>query len=471
MRLVRKHHTWVSLLALLSCCLYAFLGLVRLATYRATTFDLVIFDQTVRAYADFSAPHTAAVGAFRDRGLEYLQLADHFSPIWALLAPFYWVHDSPATLIVAQALLLAAAVPFIWVFTRRQLGRAAAYCVSVAYALSWPIAQMVNFDVHEVMFVPVLSAIAIERYQVRSYLGFYAAIFGLLLVKEDMGLIVVGFGLYLLTRRDWFHACNTIGLGLLHFGLVRAVLIPAAGGDPTDYWAYGHLGEGVSQMVAAVFSDPFSALFGNGAEAKVDTMVLLVWPTLLLCLLSPLTLAALPNLFERLLSDREPWWQADFHYNAFIVVILLCAGVDGLVRLLRWVKRPGDRSLQLLWAGAVAVVALTLVPRFAFDQLVSPDFYKGDEGRAAALEPALEQVPDGVVVEAVNYAGPALTDRTTVLLWRPEPSGAPWIVADTVRWDFPFGSLEDQAGTVTRLESEGYRRVFEKDGVVVLHRP
>lgn len=463
-----RHPLWLALIATLSASAYALLGLVRLATYRASTFDLVIVDQAVRNYAHFRPPYIPVVGAFHDRGLDYLQMADHFSPIYALLAPFYWIHDGPGSLIVAQALLFAAAIPFIWLFTRRVLGTVPAYLVALAYALSWPVAQAIAFDAHEVMFVPVLTAIMIERYHAERHLPAFAAMFGLLLVKEDMGLMVIGFGLYLFVIGDRYRGVCAAAIGLGGALLTRGALIPMLGGDHNDFWAYGQLGPDVPGALLAVARDPLGALLlPFSAEAKVDTLFLLVWPTLLLCLLSPLSLMALPHVLERMLSDREPWWQADFQYSAFTVVILLLAGVDGLARLIRWTKRA---ELKLAWSVAVCAIALTLVPRFALDQLYHPSFYKGDEVKSAAAREAVAKVPSGVQVEAVNSLGPALTARTTVLLWTGEPHGSPWVVADTSRWEFPFGSAEDQANQVNRLLSEGYAKVFERDGIVVLHK-
>ncbi|MFI7470271.1 DUF2079 domain-containing protein [Nonomuraea sp. NPDC049646] len=468
-RVLFRHRVRVGAIALLAAVAYAVLGLVKLATFRATTFDLVIVDQAVRNYARLRPPYVPVLGVFHGRGTDYLQLADHFSPIYALLAPFYWVHDGPETLVVAQALLFAGAIPFLWLFTRRVLGAGPAYLVAVAYALSWPIAQAVAFDAHEVMFVPLLTAIMIERYHAGRVLPAFLAMLGLLLVKEDMGLLVIGAGLYLFVVGDRLRGvvCALVGAGAVV--LVRGLLITSFGGDSKDFWAYGHLGPDAPAALLAMLRDPLAALLlPFSDEAKVDTLFLLAWPTLLLCLLSPLSLAALPHVLERLLSDRPQWWQADFQYSAFTVIILFCAGVDGLARLLRWTGRADRQGLRLAWAAAVCAVALTLVPRYALDQLYHPAFYKED--KAAAAAEAVSRVPSGVTVEAVNSVGPALSSRTTVLLWSAAPRGAPWIVADTARWEFPFGSADDQRTRVEQLQTEGYTKVFERDGYVVLRR-
>ncbi|MFI7610108.1 DUF2079 domain-containing protein [Nonomuraea terrae] len=463
------HRAGVGAITLLAAVACSALGLVRLATFRATTFDLVIVDQAVRNYAAFRPPYVPVVGAFHGRGTDYLQLADHFSPVYALLAPLYWIHDGPATLILAQAALFAAAIPFLWRFTRRVLGVTPAYLVGLAYALSWPIAQAAAFDAHEVMFVPLLTAIMIERYHAGRATPALLAAIGLLLVKEDMGLIVIGFGLCLVVIGDRQRGLLVMTLGLGTVLLVRGGLILYFGGDTKDFWAYEHLGPDAPSALLALVSDPIGAVqLLLGAEAKIDTLFLLVWPTLLLCLLSPLSLAAAPHVLVRMLADREQWWQADFQYSAFTVVILFCAGVDGLARLLRRTRRSGDASLTLAWAVAVCVVALTLVPRFAFDRLHHADFYR--ESKATAAAEAAAAVPPGVTVEAANSIGPALTSKATVLLWSGAPHGSPWVVADVARWEFPFGSLDEQAAEVVELLAGGYVKKFERDGYVVLHR-
>ncbi|MBB5136515.1 putative membrane protein [Thermocatellispora tengchongensis] len=451
--------------------IWAVLGLVKLHTFKASTFDLVIFDQAVRAMAHFEAPVSAARGVSLDRGMDFVQLGEHFSPILGALALLYWLHDGPATLIVAQAVLFALATPFIWVFTRRVLGTAPAYLVAVAYVLSWPIAQAANFDFHEVAFAPLLIAIMIERYQAGRLRACAIAAILLLLVKEDMGLLVAGFGAYAFVAGQRLEGCSFALMGLGWTMLVRGFLIPAVGGDPNMYWAYNHLGADAPQVLKTVVTEPLRVI-GTflTPEEKWDTLAIMLWPTLLLCLFSPLTLMAVPHFLERMLSDRMHWWVTDFHHSAFTVVILLCAGVDGLSRVLAWMKRRDDRGLVLSWSVGVVVVAVTLLPRFALDQLAHPTFYQRD-ARATAAAEAAAMVPSGVVVEAVNSVGPALSGRATVLLLDHTPRQAPWVIADTARAEFPFGAVEQQQQRVAELRAQGYRTVFEREGLVVLHRP
>src|SRR6266699_5265857 len=162
--------------------------------FLACTFDLVIFDQGIRGYAHFQAPVSIARGVSDGEGAHFMLLADHWSPVLALFAPLYWIYDSPVTLLVAQGVLFALAIPPLWAFTRRQLGAGAAYFVCVAYALSLPVMEAVIFDFHEVAFVPVLTAVMVERFDGGRRWHTVLAAAALLLVKEDMGLLVAGFG-------------------------------------------------------------------------------------------------------------------------------------------------------------------------------------------------------------------------------------------------------------------------------------
>jgi len=459
--------------------------------FLASTFDLVIFDQGIRGYAHLSAPVSIARGVSDGQGAHFLLLADHWSPVLALLAPLQAIHDSPATLLVAQAVLFALAIPPLWVYTRRQLGTGAAYFVCVAYAVSLPVMEAVIFDFHEVAFVPVLTALMVERFDAgKRWPGILAAA-GLLLVKEDMGLLVAGFGGYLLlTRRRWTGLAFVAG-GIFATWAATHLLIPAFGGSATFYWAYGQFGSTLGSALLNVLTHPLHALHVFVTPwVKGRTMIGLLAMFGFLPLASPMAVAALPLLAERMLASGYPlWWQAKFQYDAFLVMILCCAAVDGAARLQahwparwnRWMIYPGRRPAWLrrggtpwppatLWAAGICAAALVYLPSSPFGPLLKPGFY-GTNARMRAAAAAVAHVPAGVEVEASNNIGPRLSGRDTVLLLDGTPRWAPWVVGDAIGLDFPFCTPRQQAGELAYLRAHGYAQVFAADGYVVLHRP
>jgi uncharacterized membrane protein len=441
---------------------YSAFALVRFWTVQVSAWDLVIFDQAVRSYSHFDAPTSMIKGVHAGYGPDFNVLADHVSPILATLAPLYWIHDGPETLLVAQALLFAAAIVPLFTFTRRALDVRAAYCVSIAYALSWPIAEALSFDFHETAFAPLLFAVLAERWQAgRRWQAALAALL-LLLVKEDAGLLVAGFGLCLLTQRGARRWGIGYVLGGLAWTLIAArLVIPYFGGDPAYYWAYGQFGKDLPSAASQGLTHPWHvATTLVSPSVKIGTVALLLIPFLLTALRSPMILAVLPLLAERMLSDHENWWSSHYHYNAFLVVPLAMAAVDGVRRL------RGDR----LWSYGLIVVAVVLLPIFPFKKLYDPDFYRRDV-HASAMIDAAAQVPSGVLVETANLVGPQLSARADVLLWDGVPHNAPWVVADVGIPINPMLDTAKQRTLVADLLAHGYALGWQRDGIQVLHRP
>src|SRR5262249_59069871 len=120
----RARARWVAvwLLTALTAVGYSVFALARYHTFQTGSYDLVIFDQAVRSYAHFRPGISIIKGLHNGFGPHFSVLGDHWSPILAVLAPLYWLFDGPQTLLVAQAVLFALAIPPIWVFTRRAFG-------------------------------------------------------------------------------------------------------------------------------------------------------------------------------------------------------------------------------------------------------------------------------------------------------------------------------------------------------------
>jgi uncharacterized membrane protein len=484
----------VAALTALAAAGYTVFALARYYTFHTGSYDLVIFDQAVRSYAHFQPGISVIKGVHNGFGPHFSVLGDHWSPILAVLAPLYWIHNGPQTLLVAQSVLFALAIPPVWLFTRRAFGggqRAvlAAYLAAIAYALSWPIASAMNFGFHEVAFAPALTAVALERLQAGRLRPALLALAALLLVKEDMGVLVAGIGLYLLVARPQqvarqrLAALVLIAVGVVDSALAIYVLIPAFGGRPGYYWAYTALGSNAPQALVHLVLHPVSSLkLLVTPQVKLQTMLWLLGAFCFLPLRSPITLAAVPLLAERMLgSVFAGWWGTSFQYNAFLVVVLVCAAVDGAARIDRSLARRRAQPAGPAWAAgpvalacvvAMCLAALILVPRFAFGAALSPSFFQQDP-RMRAAAAAAAAVPAGVTVEAVNHLGPQLSARDTVLLWDGDgssPLRPPWVVADVAKREFTFPSLTAQRQRVALLERTGYQVVFQRGGYIVLHR-
>lgn len=350
------------------------------ATFRDGLADVGEYDQAISGYAHFMGPHSPFVGLNGDpNSAGVLQLSDHFTPLLALLAPFYWIHDGPETMLIETGVLAALPIIPLWLFTRRAVGEfrlagaIAAYLVVIAYGLSWPLQEALAFEFHEVFLAIPIMMWMIERAQADRLRQ--AALISLLLlgVKDDLGFVVAVFGIYLATkdrslldwarfinrgvrkpraalgallRRDrlWFLALVPIGLGMVL--LVNRVLLPHFGGSPTRNFTYTEFGATPTAALHTMLGHPGTVLHTLlNSKIKHRTLHMLLRPVLGLSLLSPLSLMAVPLLAERFLSVNSLYWLMPYHYNAFLLPFIFCGAVDGMARLARWVTDPRLRRV------------------------------------------------------------------------------------------------------------------------------
>jgi uncharacterized membrane protein len=182
--------TWAIALTVFGA--YTAISLFRLLQLNPTSWDLGIYTEYVKQIAHFQPP----VADIRQAGFNLL--GDHFQPLVALLAPFFRIFPSAATLLVAQASLAALSVFPVSRIAREKLGAGPGRAVALAYGFSWGLQQLVEFDFHEIAFaVPLLAFSLSALMQGRIKAAAWWAV-PLVFVKEDQGFTVAAIGLYLI---------------------------------------------------------------------------------------------------------------------------------------------------------------------------------------------------------------------------------------------------------------------------------
>ncbi|MEV6956705.1 DUF2079 domain-containing protein [Streptomyces sp. NPDC051183] len=431
------------------------------------SYDLGIFDQVVRSYAVGRLPVSEL------KAPDFPILGDHFSPVLAVLAPLYRLWPSAQTLLVAQAVLVAASVVPLAGWAHRSLGRVPAVVIGLCYGLSWGIASGVGFDFHEVAFaLPLLACSLAALGSGRLRAAAYWAV-PLVLVKEDLGLTVAVIGLVIAWRAG--PGARRLGIvtavvGVAGTALAMLVVLPAF--NPGGEYAYtSYLGG--SEGGGAGFWAGAGELLHEATvglvtpETKVSTLVLVLAPTLFLALRSPIALVALPTLLWRFVSQNSAHWGTGYHYSLVLMPIVFAAFTDALVR-----RGTTVAGLRRYLAGA-AGICLLLLPGFPVWQLVQPDTWRADP-RVAVAQELMDRIPDGATVQASDGLVPHLTNRTSTSLYgwpqsRPRPE---WIIVDTKvaphrRWPL---SVVEEAIALDMAKGDGYRTVAQQDGFVLLNR-
>lgn len=472
---------WLCLLAAL---FYSTLAVDKVDQHIAGSFDFGVIFQVVHGWAFHGYPSEPLNAPVVSN-----EWGDHFAPILILLAPLLWIHDSPNMLAVAQAFIVCSAGVPIYYAVRRLHTPAVATIACVFYLTCIEVQNAIGFDIHENMFEPLLIAIAIERALARKWTTASIAISLTLLCYEDMGAVVLLFGLWAARHRKWRHAAVLCLAGPAVMYLYTGVIVPDWGHDLAfwqarhfDYQASLHASTMVQALVHAVEHPRHFLQLLVDKPDKTDTWFMLLAPVGFLCLASPITYLGTTEVVLLMVSDNTTHWSTHYHFYLQVAPIIIIGAADGLRRigllLRRLWRRIGPRLRSRLpdgfsagkaWRVAVVVLAvlsvgssIVLEARPGRSAFSAAFFYlAGNDSRPAELNRQIDNVADhipaNVNVYVTNDLGTAVVAKDTDVA---QPRDAEYVF-------FDVGSTWTPPHFQQTLEQQGFRVVY-RDGPVFL---
>lgn len=431
--------------ALLCTAAYTTLSLLRFRRFDPTSWDNAIFEQAIRGYAHLGLPIVDI------KGPGFNILGDHFSPITALVAPFYRLWPSAQTLLVAQAVLIGLSVLVVTRLAVRHAGPWAGAMLSVAYGISFGIASAVQSDFHEVAFGAPLLALAGSAYLDRRWNAVVGWSLPLLLVKEDMGATVLVIGLVLMLAGERRRGTLLAAAGVVGAAFVVLVVLPSV--NPGGVYDYASSVGGDRGVVATLFDEP-------GRKALTVLVTLAV--TGLAALGSPWVLLVLPTFAWRFVGDNPYYWGTDWHYSLLLMPIVFVAAVDTMRRYppVRWTAVPA------------LVVSLALLPSTPLWALTQGETYEVPD-RAAVAQRVVDMVPEGAsVVTDIGVITHLATDHDVYWLGTvgtaPLPEGDPdYVLLD--QWA-GVGSPPDARTWAEQTFGGTWVTVWDADGYQLARR-
>jgi uncharacterized membrane protein len=402
---IRLRPQWLlAAITAASMLLYASVSVLRWWHFDLDSFDLPIYHQVVWELSRLHAPAVSVLG-------EENYFGDHFSPILAVFAPLYWAAPSPVVLLVGQTVLIAASIPAVYLYARRRVSERAALILCVAYAQSWGVWAAVDSAVHEVAFAVPLLAWAICFADRRQWRPTYACLAGLILVKEDFGLVVAAFGLLLALRGERRRGVLVAAAGLTAAAVINELVMPAlnpSGWSPRDAALYREYGSSVGAAALHLATHPgdlLSSLVDD--DQKLRLVALLLGAFAALPLLSSLSLVAVPLVAERLLANDPNLWGPSYQYSLVPMVVLVMAAADGAAMLTRLSR--GRRLVPEALVICAAAIALVSAAVFPLSRLAHPGYWKSSQSDETARA-AVRVVPGRVSVAGdwatLSHLGP-----------------------------------------------------------------
>lgn len=435
--------------------LYAVLSLLRSEHLGTAGYDLGIFTEAVKSYAHFAAPYVSIKGPHANL------LGDHFSPVFALLAPAWWIWPSPDTLLVAQACLMGVSAVPICRLARSRFGTAGAISITIAYGVSWGIQGAVAFDVHEVAFAVPLLAFGLEALDEGAWTRATWLTCLLVLVKEDLGLTVAAIGVVMLIRGQRRRGMYILAFGVSSFAVETLVLIPKLDNLFHTYRYWGIVTHGapntggrpsISSLLSLIAHFPSVAFSSSG---KPELIFWAFGATAFLALRSPIAIATVPTFAWRLDASNSQYWNVGpLHYNAILMPIVFIAMLDAA-------RKPANSAaVQAILRFApmlVLTISVLALPKLSLWSLTKPATYQRDS-HAAAARALAELIPSGAQVATSNNLAPLLVSRCDVWLFPdPWPRRAAFVLIDTANLGSVPQPPAEQSKAIEALPASGYR--------------
>jgi uncharacterized membrane protein len=455
---------------------FSWLVVLRHDRWRTIDFDLGIHDQAIWLLAHGKTFDTV-------RGLPVF--GHHATVAYYLLVPLQWLGAGPNVWNVLQVIAIASGAIPLYLLARSRLGNPWWACaLGVVWLLQPPLQFFAWETFHpEVMAMPFLLW-AYWLGEERRWTAFAITLILAMAWKEDVSLLVIGLGVLYLVRGRRRLAMAVIAGGLSWFLVVGAWMVPTLAGGGTVYGGlYGDLGDTPAEVVRTGLRDPnavIDRLQQNGAGAYARDLMA---PFGFTPLAAPeVLLPGLPQATINLLSTADFTWDLRYHYQAFPMVALGIAMVEGVARIRRFSLRHGrgDGTTRFT-VGVVGACALAATVAWGPSPL-GVEYHNGYWPLAAPPDAPVRDrmaarigLTDGV--SADYWSVPHLTHRDVVYTF---PN--PWVNKNygisasslgdpaAVRWVMVDTSLFQPADSqlFNRLLASGEFVVRDQQGTMVL---
>jgi uncharacterized membrane protein len=448
-------------LALVGFGVLGALSIYRHDTFRSNALDLGYLDQVVWNTLQGNLFANSIKG---ENWPSYL--AGHFAPAIAVAAPLFWVWDDVRMLLLVQAAVLAlAGLPLFALF--RDHGQRLGLAALAAFYLNPWLHRANLHDFHTVLLAAPLISMAIYGVIRQRYTLTGAVLTALLLVKEDMGLVVALFGLYLLLferQRAWRWGVLLLILGLAWVALAVLVLIPSfatSGEYRILSLRYAFLGSSPTDAIQTVLRDPLILARQVLRRDKILALVGLLASMAFLPLLGgALLVIALPLVWYLQLSDNAGLallWQ--WHIAVYLSIFFGAIYVGFKKIPERW---RAVAAGVLLFVSTTALILDGSVIQLLRDPGMAPE-------RRQVVRQLMAEIPPEASVSVQDELLPHLSHRQEIFLF-PTIEHADYILMDRLGSTYPLQEEDYQVFWEAAQDPFGYEKIYDGHDFLLLRR-
>lgn len=467
--------------------IFSLISLVNHFQFRTYAMDLGMFNHALYSFAHFRPNYFTL--AFDGTEINYF--GDHFSPITALYAPFYYLFKSYTLLIIQVASILFGGLGIYRYASTYFNGNKIPLIILLHFFGIWGIYSALAFDFHNnvvaAMFVPWL-VYYYEKNNRKWFLLFFLLI---LMAKENMalwlGFIMIGLMIkhYGKGLKNFLKFEIPLALFLfLYFFIIVGVVMPAirkgVGHDQLEW--YAGLGNSVPEIFLSVIQDPrkiFTLLFESptpeanlfGIKSELHFMVLVSGGFALLY--RPYYLIMLiPIYAQKFLTSNFGFWGINTQYSIEFAPILSLCLTDFLAK-----KRPAI-SFYILLGTLLMTFYFTYATlenrRSYWYEKVNYVFYKKQhylsQLNLKEIHEALKIIPKDATVSVSSSLAPRLAFREKIFYF-PVVKNAYFIALITdKRTSYPLNREDFNRKIKEYKESGNYNILYENNDLLIMKK-
>ena len=460
---VAKHNHWLLVIGLLVIfVMYAFIHHQRHITFYTMGWDLAVFDQPVYLLSQGKLPFSSLHNTHT--------FGDHYHPLMlGLGAVLYNIWADPRMLLWLETAIAVSSGGMLFLLCRRiSLSALNSLFLSFMYLFSVGFQAMLLDDFHDDVLVtlPLISLFYFLKQ--KNWWGYWVSVVGVLLIKEEFGLLVAAIGILIILKHKLFCiGIMTMIAGITTFFLLLEIVMPRFATGTYWQYAYRHYSDTnrPSVVIKTFVRDPYKLIttLVNHPQ-KQKTLLTGALSFGFLPLAAPIFIVPIgETLLIRFIDATAPLrFTFNNHYNGPYIALLAIASAYGARKI----------KFKLLPIYIIAATALQhLLFHGPLSSLFKSQFYQLPSWQPLAQQ-LVSKVPSSGSLTTQNFLLPHLSQRESFYLL-PDIENADYIAALLINHptDFYGPSLPKLQSLLYEATISGkYRLYWQQNQAIILQR-
>jgi uncharacterized membrane protein len=382
---------WAIAICLLGFSFWSCLFFLKYNLFGFHDWDLALYSQVMQGLCH-GTTHTSLFQASF--------LVDHAHYIAFFLTPFYALFPHPLTLMYIELFTFFAGAFIFYKIAAKNVGCLAAIALMVIYLVHPANVFMLLYEFHFESLATGFIFLMFYFWTEKKWIPFIITAFFTMLIKENMALIVIMFGVFgILFNKEskWRWGGIILGMGVLFFTVNMFILVPYFRRDLVHtsniYWScYTQFGSSPQEILHNLFFNPVLVLKGVLTPQNLVYFQNCTAPYLFFSIFGRGFYFGIPILAQNMLSSTPNMHTIYYHYAATFIPFVAMGALDTLV----FVKKRVRSFVFVIFVTVIVTCSCIYIRPFKqmwqekFDRWVDPLF--------SIREYMVEQIPKGASV-------------------------------------------------------------------------